>query len=433
MLILAPARMSIVDAAGSESLVDWVRSSDGQLVLDEGQDPAINLPVDKDVVLVLPPRALSWHRLDVPKVGQARLRAVLEGLLEDRLLDEVELMHFGVEPGKRPGQAMWVAACRKPWLSGWLQALEQAGKPVSRIVPSLWPLTSPAAQGQVGATALDTSPSLHWAHEEGDAPWLTSASPAGLSSLPLTLKGSTSAERVLDALMPTTDIDPFSAVDELQGVRWMADPAVAAVAESALGQRFELVMRRDWLLQAALSDWNLAQFEFSLSAGARRGQHWRSLLRRWRTAPAWRPARYGLLALLMAQLVGLNVVAWSDRKNLQLKETQVRQLLQQSFPHVSLVLDASAQMRREVGRLQQASGTPGPGDLETQLSSLGQVLPDALSWPTRIQYGNGQSQFGAWQAAGVAPESLVQPLRASGWQVSWDGDAMRLQPAGGTP
>lgn len=433
MLIVAPANLSLADAVGRDSLVDWVRSSNGELVLSDGQSELTGLPADNDVVLVLPPRALSWHRVDVPKVGQARLRAVLEGLLEDRLLDDVEDMHFAIEPGKRPGQTMWVAACRKAWLGSWLQALSASGRPASRIVPSLWPLPSSTPPGQTADAALDTSPSLHWAHEEGSMRWLTSASPAGVSSLPLQVQDTTNAQTLLGSLMPTTDIDPFSAVDEPQAVRWMADPAVASAAESALGQRFELVTRHDWMMQAAFSDWNLAQFGFSLSAGARRGQRWRSLLRRWRTAPAWRPARLGLGALLLVQVVGLNVAAWSERHTLRAKENEVRQLLQQSFPQISLVLDAPAQMRREVARLQQASGTPGAGDLETQLSALGQALPDARSWPTRIQFDNGQASFGAWQTEGVAPESVVQSLRASGWQAAWDGDAVRLQSFGARP
>jgi len=433
VLILAPANLSVAEAQGRISLVDWVRSSDGRTIVSHGQCEAANLPNDNDVVLVLSPRVLSWHRVDVPKVGQSRLRAVLDGLLEDRLLDEVDALHLATEPGKRPGQMMWVAACRKAWLSGWLQALEAAGRPVARIVPTLWPLPSAPAQGQSVDAALDTSPSLHWAHEEGDMQWLTSASPAGVSSLPLHAQGGITTQTLLGALMPTTDIDPFSAVDEPQGVRWMADPSVAGAAEAALGQRFELVTRHDWMLQAALSDWNLAQFDFSRSASARHGQRWRSLLRRWRTSPAWRPARLGLAALVLVQVIGLNVAAWSERNSLQSKEERVRGLLQQSFPQVTLVLDAPAQMRREVTRLQQASGTLGSGDLETQLSALGQVLPDARSWPTRIQFDNGQVQFGAWQAAGVSPESVVQSLRASGWQTAWDGDAVRLQAHGGAP
>ena len=432
MLILAPANLSLAEPQGRDVVVDWVRSNDGLMVLSHGQSEAAELPADKDVVLVLPPRALSWHRVEVPKVGQARLRAVLEGLLEDRLLDDVETLHFAIEPGRRPGQAMWVAVCRKPWLARWLQALEGAGRPVSRMVPALWPLPSAPGSPQ-GGDGLDTSPSLHWAHEEGNAVWLTSASPAGVSSLPLQTANGTSAQALLGALLPSTDFDPFSAQDEAQEMRWMADPAVASMAEGVLGLRFELVTRHDWMLQAAASEWNLAQFSFALSASARHGQRWRGLWRRWRTSPAWRPARWGLAALVLVQLAGLNTAAWLEHRSLQSKEAQVRSMVQQSFPHVTLVLDAPAQMRREVQRLQQASGVLGPTDLEAQLAAVGQAGAEARSHPTRLQFGNGQTQLGAWQIVDISPERVAASLQSSGWQARWDGDSVSVRSSGANP
>ena len=130
-------RFSIAPAAGSTAQVDWATSTTGQSVLYHGQSAASLLPRDDDVVLVLPPRAVSWHRLALPKVGSARLRAVLDGLLEDRLLTDTIEMHFALEPGGRAGQTVWVAACERAWLRSWLQALETACRPVSRIVPSM--------------------------------------------------------------------------------------------------------------------------------------------------------------------------------------------------------------------------------------------------------------------------------------------------------
>src|SRR6218665_1824310 len=59
-----------------------------------------------EVVAVVPARALSWQRLLLPPglplgAGQQtpRLRSALEGLLEDRVLDDVGQLHFAIEPG----------------------------------------------------------------------------------------------------------------------------------------------------------------------------------------------------------------------------------------------------------------------------------------------------------------------------------------------
>ena len=238
MLILTPSDFSLAPADGPTAQLSWVRSGDGRLALEHGRCAASLLPAEAEVVLALPVRALSWHRLAVPKVAASRLRAVLDGLLEERLLSDTTELHFALEPGARPGQTLWVAACDKAWLRSWLQALDAAGRPVSRIVPMLWPTTD----------------AVHWAHGVGGHAWLASASAEGVRCLPLAAIG---ADR--------------TAADATEA-QWLADPAVAAQAEQALDRRLAPVPLHDWLLRGAQSDWNLAQFDLSLSSGARRGQ-----------------------------------------------------------------------------------------------------------------------------------------------------------------
>ena len=388
MLILTPSDFSVASASGPTALLDWATSTDGQLVLDHGDCAASLLPRDDDVVLVLPPRAVSWHRLALPKVASARLRAVLDGLLEDRVLSDTTELHYALEPGGKSGQTVWVAACQKAWLQSWLQALEAAGRPVSRIAPAVWPLPASAHTTPDNPTA----PSLHWAHDEGGQAWMASANPLGVSCTPLRDTGSNGKnEPALSALQPTHSSTPTEAT------LWLADPAVASLAERALDQRVELVPRPQWLLRSAQSDWNLAQFDLSLSSGARRGQRIKQQLRRWRSAPAWRPARWGLAALVAVQLVGLNGAAWSERRSLDAKQQALRQALQQGFPQVSLVLDAPLQMRRELTRLQQASGTLTAGDLETMLGALAQAAPGDLPLPSTLGFAPGEGRFCGWR------------------------------------
>lgn len=67
-----------------------------------------------EVVAVAPARALSWHQVELPQgvsTSSTRLRAVLEGLLEERLLDDAENLHFALEPTIDPGLPFWVAVC----------------------------------------------------------------------------------------------------------------------------------------------------------------------------------------------------------------------------------------------------------------------------------------------------------------------------------
>lgn len=393
MLILTPQDLSLATAQGPTAHVCWVRSADGQRAEEHGQCAASLLPADAEVVLVLPVRALSWHRLTVPKVAASRLRAVLDGLIEERLLGDSTDLHLALEPGGRPGQTLWIAACDRAWLRSWLQSLEAAGRPVSRIVPALWP--AGAAQ-----------PVVHWAHGHADHPWLSSASAEGVRSLPLA------------AAAPLTRPDsPEAAAAAL----WLADPAVASAAEQALDQRFDPLPLPGWLLRCGQSDWNLAQFDLSLSAGARRGQRLRQALRHFRNAKAWRPARWGLAALLLAQLLGLNIAAWQERQRLTDKRQAIRQTLQQTFPHVTLVLDAPVQMQRELALLQQGSGQLAPRDLEAMLSAVG---THAAAPPARLRYQAGELQLDTAAAA-----QLIAPLNATGWQARQEGDSLVLRPA----
>ncbi len=430
MLIVTASDFSVAPAASSSAMVDWALSADGEMVLDHGQCAASLLPRDADVVLVLPPRAVSWHRVVLPKVPQAKLRAVLDGLLEERVLSDISELHFALEPGGRSGQTVWVAACAKAWLLSWLQALESVGRPVSRIVPSLWPLTPLTPTSDANDADLSAEPTLHWAHDEGEQVWLATSCPQGVRCTPLRESAnSTFGESAFGGMASATSGPPIDIATSDPGTtRWLADPSVAAMAERALNQRFDLVSRPSWLLQCAFSDWNLAQFDLSLSSGARRGQRWRRTVRRWRSSPSFRAARWGLAALVAVQLVGLNVTAWAERSAIDAKKVAVRQTLQQTFPHVSLVLDAPVQMQRELSQLLKVSGALAPGDLENQLGVIAQSSVEPRPFPTSIAYSDNEGSFGAWRGSEESLNALIQAMERVGWQVRVEGSDMFIRP-----
>lgn len=406
MLIVTPLDFMASPSAAS-TLLRWVRSTDGQAVDSHGEGAVSLLPHDDDLVLVLPPRALSWHQVALPRVNAARLRATLDGLLEDRVLADVGTLHHALPPGGRPGESVWVACADKARLRAWVHLLENNGHAVARISPTLWPLTG-------GETA-----SLHWVHVDGGQTWLGSASALGVSCVPLSDDATIAPP--LTALLPGTDA-PGDADT------WLADPSLAALAERLFQRRVEPMTPADWLLRCAQTDWNLAQFDLSLSSGARRTQRLKRLWRDLRHAPAWRPARWGFAALLLVQLVGLNATAWQERARLQAKQQAVRDTLQQSFPQVTLVLDAPVQMQREVARLQQASGQLAPGDLENLLGAVARATGDEPLTPTQVTYAPGEARLGGWRASEDQVRALQQSLVQAGWRARFDGNELTLQP-----
>ena len=155
---------------GPTTAFSYTLTADGHTELRHASAPAALLPEPArpggEVVAVVPARALSWQRVQLPQgvplgAGQQtpRLRSVLEGLLEDQLLDDPAQLHFALEPGARAGEPVWVAVCDRAWLREALQVLEAAGRRVSRVVPEFAP--GPTASGGPELFALGTPEEAH--------------------------------------------------------------------------------------------------------------------------------------------------------------------------------------------------------------------------------------------------------------------------------
>ena len=414
MLILTPASFSGKSPAGPSAAVDWVRSVNGQQHSEHGTGALAATPDDDDVVLVLPPQAVAWQRITPPKVPASRQRAMLEGMLEERVLSDTAVLHFALAPHTKAGQPTWVAVVQKDWLEAWLQALEVAGRTATRITPGWWPLPADAPEGA-------QAPTVHWAHLEEGRGWLASASALGVSCLPLQPGVAAATEWLQVADGPSAP-----------PAQWLAEPAATALAEAHLDRRFELLTVQAWLLHSAQSAWNLAQFDLSLSPSARRGQRLRYGLREWRSAPGWRAARWGLAALALVQLVGLNASAWQERRALQAKKEALTQILRTSFPQVQLVLDAPVQMQRELANLRQASGQLSTSDFEAMLAGLAQAQGEAPLGLRGVQYeaqNNGASgRFTTDGGASLTP-AAQEALQRAGWRVDAQDTTFTLRPA----
>jgi general secretion pathway protein L len=327
---------------------EYALTRDGSSLEGHGSTQAALLPAPAragtEVVAVVPPEMISWHRIELPKGTSAaspRLRAVLEGLLEDQLLDEPDSMHFALQPHARATGPLWVAACDRAWLRGAVQVLEAAQRPASRIVPEFAPEGDPVL----------------YALGDLQQPMLVATGSSGVSALPL----STQAIALLPALSEDSPC--------------VAEPAVAALAEQLLHRQPVLQQAPQRWLASAQSSWDLAQFEFSSSGRARTlkkmGTAWADLL----AAPQWRAVRWGVAALLLLNVLGLNAWAWRERSALQDKRDRVRQTLTQTFPQVKVVVDAPIQMEREVAALRQLTGATSGRDLEAMLGTLATASP----------------------------------------------------------
>lgn len=331
----------------------WGSTTDGVHLDKHGHGLPPTDRIGEACVLVLPAEHLSWHRIALPKTPAGKLRAVLAGLLEDQLLDPPGDMHFALEPGARPdrhGISCWVACCRRQTLEAPLQQLNALGWRVHRIVPAACPTPRPlwAADGQ---------------DKEG---WITHSGPSGVLRLP--------ALAWRQAPWPT---EPPA--------RCLATPSAAGLCEAWFPDQ-------TWEIQPALAltaldqGWDLAQLELQLSAGARRRRAWQNTLQSLVVAPAWRPARWGLVAVLLVQLAGMNLVAWQERQTLRQLQRDIRATLTDTFPDVTVVIDAPLQMQRELERLRTAQGTLSPTDLEPLLEQWAQANTTGARQLQRVEY-----------------------------------------------
>ena len=336
----------------------FVLSEDGQSVSKHGQASAAALPASarsRRVTLIVPYTQLSWHHVTLPpglslgqRRQQGRVRAALDGLLEDCLLDEPQRLHLALEPNAVAGTRSWVAACDEAWLQSHLQALQAAGFSFAHIAPEIWPQAEPAL----------------WTAGETDAPWLLATgldSADSLMSLPLAggADGDRSALRALLQSVPA-------------GTVIHAEPQTVSSAEP-LEYPITLMTAMQRALAASHSAWDLAQFELDQGRQSRLQRQLRDGWQSFWHAPQWRAARLAMLIALIAQLVGLNAWAWKQNRAVADKQRQVQLALTDTFPKVPIVVDAPVQMQRELARLRSETGAISSADLEALLTASAQI------------------------------------------------------------
>jgi general secretion pathway protein L len=403
LIIQLPARARLsADASASEAGAapssagpkeySYVLSVDGMGISRQGRCAAPLLPKADSTIAVMAPTDLSWHRLNLPKAPAGRMRAALASMLEEALLEDPDDMHLAVAPQARIGQPTWIAACDHKWLTSQLMALEKAKIRVERVVPGVSPDEPPSAY------FYELNEAGHSDAETGSEMLLTWSTADGVATWPV-------AGTLSRALLP----DPLPVQ-----ARFFATPPVASPAERWLGRAVTVQGQPDHLLLAGRSLWNLLQFELTP-----RSKGLYALTDKWRRfmGPQWRPARIGLLALLGAQVLGVNLWAWQQQQLVKTKRAAMVQLLKQAHPQIGAILDPALQMQRETEALRAQAGQAADNDLEALMAAV------ASAWPAEQPTGGLQYDGAAltvmppasWGSADV--DQFRAKLSAAGLQV----------------
>lgn len=391
------------DPADTTAPYDYVLAQDGKKVGEHSRAPVGLLPLaGGEVVAVVPVRHLSWHQVQLPRgtlgrgflheTDATRLRAVLEGLLEDQLLDEMPHLHLALQPQARTDAPVWVAVCDRDWLRAGQHALEQAGRPASRIVPEFAPDSLTDALHVIG---------------EPDEAYMVFPAGGSVAMWPL------SAESVAQLNWPET-------------AGLVAEPAVANLAERLFKRSVTLQPAAQRCLQASESSWDLAQFDLVSSSRTRTWKRLSDWLGGFARSSRWRAARWALLALLAVNLVGLNAWAWKEQALIHAKRTALREILTTTFPHVRVVVDAPLQMTREVAALQRASGIASGHDLETMLGVFGAVAP-VVHPPDVIDFVPGEIRMKGFKLEDAQVSQIAFKVRPQGYAVSAESNFVMMK------
>lgn len=397
-------------ANGPATEYDYALTSDDGNPPEQGRALAALLPAPSrrrgEVVAVVPARAMSWHRVQLPPVigkflltRQSDQPRLLAGLMEEYLLDDPDQLHFAVFPDAQPEAPVWVAVCNRAWLQDAVQALASVQLPVSRIVPEFAPIVH------------EDRPSIAHVTADMEPAQLVLCTRAAVTVLPL---GAAAA----------------SLVKRAEPVEIQAEPAVAALAEQTLGRPAGLQTRAQRQLQAASSAWNLAQFELRVSF---RHRVLKALSQGWlvlRREPQWRPLRWGVMVMMATHVVGLNVWAWQEGALLAEKRRAIRSLFSQTFPEVRVIVDAPLQMAREVAALQQAEDGPPGLDLIESLMTVASTAP-AYAPLHMIELSAHEVRIKGPALPAEAATSLVSQLTAQGLQARMQGEQLTLMPGDG--
>ena len=338
-------------------------------------------------IATAPLRAMSWHAVTLPEgvpLGSARMRAVLDGLLEDKLLDDTALLHFVLPPVFRSGMAQWVAVCDRRWLAMAVQGLDASKHPVSRVVPEWGP---PDA-----ALRLHVTGTL-------DDPQLVVFGDSGVGMLPL-------KTAALEGLIATHNVS--------------AEPELVELATQLLQRPVSPLPPAERMVQVIASAWDLSK-RLQMRNLADRGKI------EWLRAPRWRFVRWAAIALVSVNVLGLNSLAWVAQSQLADKHKAMQKILSGSFPNLKIITDVPLTMAREVRLLEQARAAPGAADLDVMIGALSRALP-AGQTVKGLDYASGQLRLSGLELTAKEASALSIGLQSQGYSATRDGLHWLMQP-----
>ncbi|MPW23428.1 type II secretion system protein GspL [Paraburkholderia sp. CNPSo 3157] len=360
------------------------------------------LPRASSTVLMIGARDCLMLAATVPPLKGPRLRQALPNVVEDQLIQDPQTTHIALDPQALDGNRHVLAIVDRGWFRFIVEGFMAAGHrnvkavPVARCLPEPAVATAAAPAPEVhaeetvaaGADAGSSSP-----REEPAADDITPVVAAVLGNVVSSTAVVLGEEAIVDAAPPRVELAltrgplgeglalPESAVNatvaalagnapvtlytlvDLPG----SEPRLSSTAQSGRGSPITgaLPLSFETLARNAIQcRFDLCQFEFAV-------QPWRldrATLRRLRL-PLWLLAGTVLVAIIGANVQWLMLSRQRDALNAQTAE-----LLLNTFPKTTVVLDAPDQMARQLQQLRVAAGELSPDDFLSLADGLARSL-----------------------------------------------------------
>lgn len=326
----------------------WVTSADDQGAAERGSpSDAAQRAQGHRVILLVPGMDVSIMLADVPTRSRRTAVAAIPWALEERLIDDIENLHFAV--GARTPDGRWpVAVIARPAVDTLLAQCAEIGLEPNVLLPE--PLALPVPGDNTWVVL-----------EEADRFTLRSGDNDGLACEPEMLS------TLLGGAEPPGELVRYRAADAPADVWPESFDAVVGQSEpidcpEPLAALPEAWSPRINLLQGAYAP----------------GSRYREHLRQW-LLPAGLAACVAALALVHSTVEHFNLVA----REAELRE-QMERIYKETFPDAQRIVDPRAQMEGRIDALQGKDGNAGflevAGRIARPLAGREDVQLTELQW-----------------------------------------------------
>ncbi|MBC7499025.1 MAG: general secretion pathway protein GspL [Herminiimonas sp.] len=299
------------------------------------------------VVLLLAASDVTLLRLKMPPLSGARLKAALPNMVEDQLMSDPS--ECVVVAGDLADGLRTVAVVQRGWLEILVQTMLSFGTGNVAAIPSqlCLPLQPGSAVAAVSAFENGLDLTLRLSEQEG----------LGLPVMPEQPgSGASDAVQTLCAIVPAAPI-----------VLYVPQASVLAY-QQAVAELLPLEQRvtvyadnwSRWIDGARHATLNVAA---GLGAGSGGGPDWR----RWR----WPLMLAG--AVLLVNIVGLNVEWLRMKREAAALRTTMLQIYKAAYPKDTVIVDPVAQMRQKIATAQRAAGQAAPDDFAALAATFGET------------------------------------------------------------